>query len=72
MYTKRNHTTETLQFTAVFKLKLNTIEVDPTVVNGIATVISNNQQITDFSLPSCFLSNDMIRCIFDDIKMLNH
>ena len=49
-------------------LNSNTIDVCPVVVNDIATLVSNNPQMSDFSLPSCSLSNDMMRCIFDGIK----
>ena len=49
-------------------LNFNTIEVDPTVVGDITTVISNNHHINNFTLPSCSLPNKMMSCIFDGIK----
>ena len=49
-------------------LNLNMIEVGPTVVDDITTVISNNHHINNFSLPSCSLPNKMMSCIFDGIK----
>ena len=56
-------------------LNSNTLEIHPAVVDDIVTVISNNKHISYFSLPNCFLSNDMIQHIFDAIqrvKSLNH
>ena len=49
-------------------LGLNTVDVYPAVVNDITTIVSSNQQMSNFSLPSCLLSNDMMTCILDSIK----
>ena len=49
-------------------LGLNTIEAHSTVVDDIATVICNNTQISDFSLPTCLLSSNMMRLLLSALK----